>query len=161
MAERKTYSFKSSGETLESRSARQSSKKNEIPIGIKTPMELGSGADGVFKMNTNLMKQVEDNFRNMIQTNHGERLGLYDFGANLHELAFELGSNENFDEEAIQRISATTKKYMPFIDLLEFEPIVERAENQHTARVGVRISYSIPKLNVEDRRIDVIIYAAG
>ena len=39
------------------------------------------------------------NFRNMLMTNHGERLGRFDYGANLLPLAFELAT-EDGDEEA-------------------------------------------------------------
>ena len=42
-------------------------------------------------MHMSMADQVSDNFRNMIMTNHGERLCLYDFGADLDELIHELG----------------------------------------------------------------------
>jgi len=81
----------------------------EIPIGFKTPMEMSVGANsGPFKMRMDLAAQIKDNFRNMIATNHGDRLMLFDFGANLAELSFELG-NENTDVMAINRIRRLRK----------------------------------------------------
>ena len=44
-------------------------------------------------MNTDPVRQLADNFRNLIMTNHGERLGRYNYGANLNSLIFlELSS---------------------------------------------------------------------
>ena len=50
---------------------------------------------------------------------------------------------------------------MPFVSLDTFEPIVERFDNEHTAKIGVRITYSVPKLSTKRRAIDVILYVAG
>ena len=111
-------------------------------------------------MHTDIEKNIADNFRNMIMTNHGERMGLYDFGGNLKELAFELGSDD-FDSEAARRIRRTTQKYMPFIQLITFEPLVDRNDNKEVAKVGVRITYKVNTLSQKDRVIEAIIYTAG
>ena len=111
-------------------------------------------------MHTNIEKNLADNFRNMIMTNHGERIGQYDFGANLAELAFELGS-EDYDEESIRRIRKTTQKFMPYIQLLTFEPLVDRFDNKEVAKVGVRITYKVNTLSKNEYAIEAIIYTAG
>ena len=81
MAER---SFKNIGTTTTqlqvSRPAAQT-----FPIGIKTPMEFG-GNGNPYKMHTSVPDQINDNLRNMILTNRGERLGKYDYGANLRQI---------------------------------------------------------------------------
>lgn len=163
MSVRKKYDFSSVGESKEdfdARKVKSSQDAAQIPIGIKVPVELGQSNDGLLKMHTDIEKVLADNFRNMIMTNHGERLGLYDFGANLTELAFELGSDD-FDSEAIRRIRRTTQKYMPFIQLLTFEPLVDRINNKEVAKVGVRITYRVSAVSQKERVIEAIIYTAG
>lgn len=160
---RKKYDFSSVGELQEdldkSRSARLEAER-QIPYGIKVPLELGSDSDGILKMHYSSDDALADNFRNMVMTNHGERLGLYDFGANLAELAFELGTDE-FDTEAIRRIRRTTEKYMPYIQLITFEPLVDRNDNKEVAKVGVRITYKVNALSPKDRAIEAIVFVAG
>lgn len=163
MTTRKKYDFASVGEAREdfdARSIKSSTDRSQIPIGIVVPVELGSGNDGFLKMHTNVENNISDNFRNMIMTNHGERLGLYDFGANLTDLATELATDE-FDEEAVRRIRRTTEKYMPFVQLLTFEPLVNRFDNKEVANVGVRITYKVLALSQKERVIEAIIYTAG
>lgn len=160
---RKKYDFSSVGELkedIESRRLRSAVDGLSRPIGIKVPVSLSETNDSLLTMHTEIEKNIADNFRNMVMTNHGERVGLYDFGANLTELAFELGSDD-FDSEAIRRIRKTTQKYMPFVQLLTFEPIVERNDNKDVAKVGVRITYRVNTLSQKDRIIEAIIYAAG
>jgi phage baseplate assembly protein W len=161
MSVRKKYDFASVGESKEEFDA-QYKKTNEDrfqqPIGIKVPVELGN--TDLLKMHTDVEKNIADNFRNMLMTNYGERVGLYDFGANLTELAFELGT-DRFDTEAIRRIRRTTEKYMPFIQLSTFEPLVDRRDNKVIAKVGVRITYKVSALSQNDRVIEAIIYTAG
>jgi len=163
MSTRKKYDFSSVGdlkEDLDKLKSNALSQKLETPVGIKVPVEFGQSNDGLLKMHTDIDSAVADNFRNMIMTNYGERLGLYDFGANLTELAFELGTDQ-FDAEAIRRIRKTTQKYMPFIQLLTFEPLVDRIDNKEVAKVGVRITYKVSAVSQKERVIEAIIYVAG
>lgn len=163
MQVRKKYDFSSVGELKEDLDkSRQNSATNrqQIPYGVKVPLELGSDSGGLLKMHYSADDALADNFRNMVMTNHGDRLGLYDFGANLTELAFELGSDD-FDAEAIRRIRRTTEKYMPYIQLLTFEPLVDRNDNKEVAKVGVRITYKVSALSQKERAIEAIVYAAG
>lgn len=163
MSIRKTYDFSSVGDLksdLVASRRQNSADRLQIPIGIKVPVELGDNNTGFLKMHTNIEKNLADNFRNMIMTNHGERIGQYDFGANLAELAFELGS-EDYDEESIRRIRKTTQKFMPYIQLLTFEPLVDRFDNKEVAKVGVRITYKVNTLSKNEYAIEAIIYTAG
>ena len=124
----KTYSFESVGElddtTLESQAAQDAAL---FPIGIKTPIELEIAQGDFVVMHRNLADNIRDNFRNMILTNRGERLLLGDFGGNLLPLAFEL-IDENGINGALARIKSTTEKYMPYISLSTFEPLVTESE---------------------------------
>jgi len=130
-----------------------------LPIGIKTPVQF-SNADGLFAMHTDPVKNIQDNFRNLLLTNHGERVGLYDFGANLRPLVFDLGKND-FDQEAIIRIKNAISKYMPFIEPLTFETFSDNSGERVLAKSGIRITYAIPRLNIIEKKIEVILYTGG
>jgi len=157
----KQYSFKSVGQTLKSRQDRSKTILNRPrPIGIATPVTLDYGAYAFVKMHTDVGDQVTDNFRQLILTNHGDRLGLYDFGANLLELTFEMQSEE-IQGEAMRRISQSAAKYMPFIELETFESFIDHFENQDIGKVGIRLGFNVPKLNITNRRLEILLYVAG
>lgn len=156
--DRKVYDFKSVGDTALSLQS-QRRQTTPLPIGIKTPMELGNG-DNIYKMHYDLENQIQDNLRNLILTNYGERLGRYDYGANLLELALELGS-EDMDMAAMTRIKAAVTKYMPFVALSGFFTEIDHYDNKEVAKVDINISYSIPKLSGTTHTIRVRIYTAG
>ena len=158
----KVYDFTSVGELtadFEKRRKRDAHERQTI-VGIKTPVQFSNKDTAIFKMNTTLLDQIKDNFRNLLQTNHGERLGHYDFGANLLELCFELG-DESTDTEAMSRIIRTTQKFMPFVVLRSFAPFNERVDNEHTAKIGIRLTYDIPALRSVENQIEVLLYIAG
>ena len=159
--EQKKYDFKSVGQTLEEvENAKVKSVTSGLPLSIATPIRLAEKNGTLFEMHTSLEQQIKDNFRNMISTNHGERVMLGDFGANLKPLAYELGA-EDSDAAAISRISATTRKYMPFIELETFEPIRELSDDGSFSRVGVRISYNVPSAGIGSTTLDVLILSTG
>lgn len=157
--QRKVYNFASVGQKLS-----QLNQNNIVnaasPIGISTPVRMSSDSNSVFNMHTDLLKQIRDNFRNMIATNHGERLLLHDFGANLRPLVFELG-NENIDEIAIRNIFETTKKYMPFVSLETFETENLGNDGFGNATVKIRVAFSVPSLNSTKQFAEVLIKAGG
>lgn len=133
---------------------------NEVPIGIKTPLELGQGHEGILTMHTVLRDQVADNLRNLILTNYGERLGLYSFGANLRELSMERGTDD-FEVEAIIRIRTAASKFMPYVDLQTFESRANRDLSTGLVRVRIRIGYGVPTLGISRGVIEVVIFVAG
>lgn len=152
-----TYSFKSSGKTLEQRAV-ETLNASRIPFGIKTPMQLGSTGEGLISMNYNLADQFADNFRNLLLTNWGERLGVYDFGANLRPLTTEFTSQEDFDNEAIERIRNAVARWMPFISLGTFESVIDRTENRNTGVIKINITYSIPSIEQNNRSLQIVLY---
>lgn len=133
---------------------------NETPLGIKTPLRYGSQNDGIFAMHFNIADQVQDNFRNLLLTNHGERLGLYDFGANLRQLSLEHG-HESFDTEAILRIKTAIDKYMPFINPRTFESKSLPSKSGMAERVNITITYDIDRLGIIGKEIMVSIFVRG
>lgn len=156
-----TYNFKSAGTTQTNATANQLASA-PTPIGILTPLQLGSsGTDGLLKTSYDLATQAADNLRNLLQTNWGERLGLYDFGANLRPLMSELVSLDDFDSQAIVRIKAAVQRWMPYIDLEDFETQTIRTGNltQSLAQIALTVTYNIPNLNVSGKQVRVTLYA--
>jgi phage baseplate assembly protein W len=128
-------------------------------VGFKTPLRLGYNAhDGIFAMHAALVDQINDNLRNLLMTNWGEHLGIYDMGANLRPLVSEFTTQENFDAQAIIRIKAAVTRWMPFVSLEEFDSQVDRTENQHTGVVRITITYTVPALKTTKRALQVTLY---
>jgi phage baseplate assembly protein W len=153
-----TYNFKSVGKTKDQeKTENEATQGSLIPYGIKTPLKI-SQSDGLFELNFDLAEQFADNLRNLLLTNWGERLGQYDFGANLKPLTTEFVSQENFDNEAISRIQSAVNRWMPFIDLENFSSTIDRMENKNTAIVRVNITYNIPALSVYNKGIQITLY---
>ena len=155
-----TYSFKSSGLTAADEQQLQSADLKDLPLGLQTPLQFANFDAGLFRMHKELAPMVIDNFRNMLLTNHGERMVHQDFGANLRELTFELGA-EDVDALAMQRIQATTSKYMPYIKLLEFSTTTDHLDNEHVAKRIVSVMFNIPGLGAFNKQIDITLFIGG
>ena len=116
---------------------RQEDAKNNVlsrnvsktPIGIKTPLELHTTGTELLVMHTDLTSQLKDNLKNLILTNHGERVIQYNFGANLRPLLSEFSNKEFFDQEAMLNINTAIRKFMPFITPVDFEAKSDRDQN--------------------------------
>ncbi len=156
----KVYSFKSVGKTTELSKKLVRDGRELPPVGIKTPVSLSETGKSFLEMHDNFPDQVHDNLLNLILTNHGERLGLPDFGANLSELTFEM-QEEDTQAEAMRRVSKAVRKYMPYVSLETFSPIVENFDNKAVAKIGIVLGYRVPKLRTNLRQIEVILYSAG
>ena len=158
MANIKELDFKSVG-------VKQTAKKQpdpfaDRPIGFKTPMKLGQSSDGIFSMHFTLSDQIRDNLRNLLLTNHGERVGLYDFGANLQELSLELGFNI-FDDEALLRINTAVNKYMPFVMLKTLEREIDNLDNENVAKIRLKVHYDVPTAGITNQLIVVSFFVGG
>jgi len=155
----KTYSFKSVGVLSTDRTFKQ--KVNESPIGLKTPLRLGEKNDGIFAMHFSLGDQIQDNLRNLLLTNWGERVGFYDFGANLKPLTIELTSDE-FDSEVMTRIKSATSKWMSYIELKDFQKtIVGRVQESNVTEIRLLITYDVPKISLNSKALELSLFFAG
>lgn len=151
-----SFSFKSSGVTQADAIA------NELvvtptPIGIKTPVALGN--DDLLTTSSDLVVQLTDNLRNLILTNWGERLGFYQFGANLRPLMADLVNVDDFDSAAIDKIKDAVGRWMPYIDLQDFISSSDRTQNRNTAVIQLTIIFNIPSLKVVGKKLQVALYA--
>jgi phage baseplate assembly protein W len=149
-----SFNFKSAG-TTQAKKKVETLSRSAPPIGIKTPLELGE-KDGIFKMHHAIDDTVGDNLRNLILTNWGERLGLYAFGANLRPLLADWKTQDEFDTQAIQRISNAVLKWMPYVNLGEFSSRLETIGSEITV-VIITVTYNIPSLNVSNKKIEVLL----
>lgn len=157
------FNFKSSG--FKTTNRRFVQKKTVLrPVGIKTPLEEG---DDIFKMHDNPVNQIADNLRNLILTNKGERLGRYNFGANLKAIVFEYSNSPNFNQIITDVIISEVQKYIPSIQILDIDPVViDRSEKNDHNKVGlalvrIRITYIIPSLKTSNLGLEVDILAGG
>jgi len=154
-------SFKSVGKSTIVVRSEVETARSVIPIGIKTPIRYGNAA--LFEMHTDLFDQIRDNLRNLILTNWGERLGQYDFGANLFELAAERLAREDYDQEIAFRIRAAVEKWMPYVVLQEMVPLdsAEDAEiRSNVTRVALRrylLTYDVPSINSPKQSLEVVV----
>ena len=160
VSDRKVYSFRSVGEKTELAGKLASTGVEPPPVGIATPLSLSEDGKSFVKMHNNFPDQIHDNLNNLILTNHGERLGLPTFGANLAELTFEMQDGD-VQTEAMNRVSDAVRKFMPYVSLETFSPFVENFENKEVAKVGITIGYSVPKLRVPLKQLEVVLFVAG
>ena len=109
--------------------------------------------------------QIKDNFRNLILTNWGERLGQYSFGCNLRPLTFELSAKDDFESEAMLRIQDQVSKFMPYVELESFESDFQAefggVRPDGMTIVKLKVIYNVPKLRIIKDAIEVSIYVAG
>jgi phage baseplate assembly protein W len=141
------------------------------PYGIKTPVQLGEGRSGIFQMHFNPVEQIDDNLKNLILTNSGERLGNYGYGANLRPLVAEVSAREDFDAMAMDSISRAVQKYMPFVELSTFSsdfggtdgatPGGQDGVPLSMTRVDLLVKFSVPKLRIGERALNVSLLCIG
>ena len=154
----KTINFKSVGVTGQQKLAAPGQLPTITPIGIKTPLRLGTKY-GILDMHMNMGDTVADNLRNLILTNWGERLGQYYLGANLRPLTTEYSSQDEFDSEAVIRIKSAVKTWMPYVELINYISSFERFNiSSSTGLIGIGISYFVPMLGADEKKLRVNLY---
>ena len=165
-----TYSFKSSGIKVKDNKDSTNDAIEKIslpPLGIKTPLQLSNdGESSLFNMHFLYEDLINDNLRNMLLTNNGERLGRFDYGASLRELTFELINSPNFESLIMSRIKRTVDKYMPYIDLESFSSDKidiggEESGAMSLVKVVVRVEYNVPILSIIKKQLELILYVGG
>ena len=149
-----SYSFKSVGKTsVETKD--QTLKKTLVPIGIITPLRYGTN-EGLFAMTFSLADQVHYNLHDLIMTNWGERLGLYDFGANLKPLCADFNSPDDFDAEAIKRTNDAVAKWMSYVQLQDYISSTNTTNSNDLPNiVKIMITYNVVALNVTNRTLEI------
>ncbi len=155
-----TYSFKSAGEKADAEKFTAQAERKQ-PLGIKTPARLSQGKTGFLEMNYNMQDQIRDNFKNLLLTNKGERLGSHSFGADLFPLASEKLAMDDFDKQAMVQIKEATNLYMPFLALKGMSSETKTTDDTATTIHELTITYDIPSMRVRDDKIVVNIVCIG
>jgi phage baseplate assembly protein W len=142
-------SFKDVGIKQEERDTNVlTANRSKIAIGIKTPLELDPYGKELFSMHFNAQDQIKDNLKNLLLTNHGERVNQFNFGGNLMPLCTEYSNKEDFDTEVMLRINTAITRWMPFVNPIEFDSRSDRESNSDLGKIVILVVYSIPALNV-------------
>ena len=109
--------------------------------------------DGVtgYKMLDTLKDVVKQNFKMLVLTNPGERIMIPDFGVGIYTFLFE-PNNPLLYENIRERILTQTKKYLPFVRIVDvsFQSLENTAEFDESRKVSVSIKYIITPLNASD-----------
>ena len=150
-------SFKSVGisgeEALQQRTA---ITPRPIRIGIITPLKEGNNDEGLLAMSYDVGFQMKNNLRDLLMTNWGERVGRYNYGANLEPLVTEYENGpEQFDSEAMQRIMTAVQTWMPYIELENFESAPQYSVSRGLGNVIINVDYSIPKAQIPLTRLQI------
>lgn len=152
------FNFKSVGKTVE-QTINQKTLIAKTPTlyGIKTPLRCTG--EYVFDVTYSLSQQLGDNLRNLILTSFGERLGLYNYGANLRPLLFEYTSLDDFDSKCIGNINSAVNLWMPYIILNNFVSSIDSTQSSKGIdAIRLYITYDVPSLNLKEQAIEVILY---
>ena len=107
------------------------------------------------------------NLRNLLLTNRGERLGLFNFGSNLSELVFEYQNRDDFTQEVSKRITESVETYIPSIEINDIS-IQEIDKNKKfnlnekgLAAVSLKVDFSIPIARITNLSIAVELNPGG
>lgn len=152
------FAFKSSGRTSTQVKTQSDAVSGSLqPIGIKTPIRYGDNSEGIFAMHYDLGDQLIDNFKNLLLTNNGERLGRYDLGTDLRSSLSEFNSKEQFDSDVMQKIINSTSKWMPFINLLSLESEIDESRQDGITTVILKIKLELPVTNNRQRTVEIVL----
>lgn len=105
-------------------------------VGITLPIT--NGNTGMFEQSTTVFQQVKSNFKNLILTKKGERLMQPDFGTDLYRILFE-NITENTLENARLSVVQATERWMPFLEITDFQ--VKNPVNGNPHRIDMSVTY--------------------
>ena len=86
------------------------------PINIKMPLEVSPR--GAFATNDTTLDAVADNLRMLLNTNWGERVNNFYYGANLRSVLFE--NSEEIEQLARDRISSAVERSLPGVAVVDY-----------------------------------------
>lgn len=86
-------------------------------IGVTLPIRLGQ--TGMFEQSTDLIQQTRSNFKNLILTKKGERVGQPELGCDLWKVLFDQINDETLELARLAVVDAIDR-WLPFIELVDF-----------------------------------------
>tara|TARA_R100000005_G_C4976175_1_gene187522 strand:- start:921 stop:1379 length:459 start_codon:yes stop_codon:yes gene_type:complete len=87
-------------------------------FGIGFPLNYDRNAYGFFKKNATYYEQIQDNIKNLLSTQVGERLGNPEYGSRLKELLFEANEPGILQTKIEERIKEALAQFLPFVTLI-------------------------------------------
>lgn len=186
------FNFKSAGKKINNRKFTNipASFTQLQPIGIKTPLQIKPGSGDLYETHSAPEDQLKDNLKNFLLTNNGERLGRYNYGANLSQYLFELTSLENFESQLVEQVVNKVRKNFSGITLTNTEvfllegkiqnkkaldqlhfynkqfdnkdrKINEYRAGESIAKIKIVVEFAIPSLNIKNQKVEAILFAGG
>jgi len=123
-------------------------------IGITLPVRLGQ--TGMFDQSTTVIQQVRSNFKNLILTKKGERVGQPDLGCDLWKILFEPLTEETL-ENARLAVAEAVDRWLPFIELTDFQ--INKTDDENI--INIKCTYRFRQNpNVQDQ-VDILTNALG
>ena len=123
-------------------------------IGITLPVRLGQ--TGMFDQSTTVIQQVRSNFKNLILTKKGERVGQPDLGCDLWKILFEPLTEETL-ENARLAVAEAVDRWLPFIELTDFQ--INKTDDENI--INIKCTYRFRQNpNVQDQ-VNILTNALG
>ena len=121
-------------------------------ISVKLPLSYDS-EDGPYRLTKDLKENVQQNFKNLMLTNPGERVMIPNFGAGIRQLLFEPITEELFSALRT-RIFTQVRTYMPFVNIEDiFINTLSERQDLGPNEVQISIVYNILPLDARDTLI--------
>lgn len=109
------------------------------------PIKFVSG-EGNYEMVTDIVKEIIQNFKNIILSSNGDKVCDYKFGVGLMDVLFEQ-SGSDIIERKIQAIYDQVEQYLPVVEIRNIE-VNEDYRESGSAWV-MKIYFFIPEFGVE------------
>jgi phage baseplate assembly protein W len=163
------FKFKSSGVQANDRKydKTESAKNTVVKIGFKTPL-MNSGIDDIFDMHTDPREQIKDNLKNLLLTNHGERLGHFNFGANLKSILYDFVEDDAYKNTVSDHIRRATEQFLPSVAIDDIQLVLlsdkekrQIADSGFATRLNIRVIFSIPTLRTDNLAVEVTMFVGG
>lgn len=123
-------------------------------IGITLPVRLGQ--TGMFDQSTTVIQQIRSNFKNLILTKKGERVGQPELGCDLWKIIFEPLTDETL-ENARLAVADAVDRWLPFLELTNFQ--ITRTDSDNL--INIKCEYRFRNNpNVRDQ-ISILASALG
>lgn len=114
--------------------------------GISPKLPLGYHKNDVgYELNKNLKDSIQQNLKNLLLTNQGERVFDINFGVGIRSFLFEL-SNELIKNTISEKINSQIQEYMPFIDIENLDIDIDEDNN----KLFISLSYTVLKLSLSN-----------
>ncbi len=147
------FNFKSSGKKVSQVRTEKIAQPEELPlVGIKLPIQYGT--ENFFAMNRTSRDQIKDNLKNLLMTNHGDRLGLFGYGANLREILVEGYPEEQFEAEVNIRIQTSIATWMSYVTAVGYDFSGVRKKGNRYFKVLV-LQYKSDALGIPEDYLEV------